>query len=261
MTYGLAIIAINLGYLLFSVIAGIVLAKFLKKTPLFQKRSTALMSVVLFLLIFFAPFYDLLIQKGIKTYYQTFDKTYAKIYAYPEKDSEGRVESVAENRWFDTLSFDYINKNSKDFIRMYKWVKDFTENYFDGNIDENRTNDLGYARVYLNKNPISYETIKSPNEFKARYQVLTQVNEHWFYKEMVTSFWDKKTDKLLAETLEVIFPVKNQKNKFRYKYLHQHGANGGGGIFIEDINGLRNNVYFKLFINKNSKMKLKNDYR
>ena len=257
MTYGLAIIGINLGYLLFSVIAGIVLAKFLKKTALFQKRSTAIMAVLLFLLIFFVPFYDLLIQKGIKTYYETFNKTYAKIYAYPEKDSKGRVESVAENRWFDTLSFDYINKNSKDFIRMYKWVKDFTENYFDGNIDENKTNDLGYARVYLNKNPISYETIKSPDEFKARYQVLTNVNEHWFYKEMVTSFWDKKTNKLLAETLEIAFPLKNKRDKFRYKYLHQHGANGAGGIRVKGIYGLDREVYFKLFIDKDLKKETK----
>ena len=251
MTYGLAIIGINLGYLLFSVIAGIVLAKFLKKTALFQKRSTAFMAVPLFLLIFFAPFYDLLIQKGIKTYYETFNKTYAKIYAYPEKDSEGRVESVARNRWFDTLPVEYINKNKTKIKNIiYPWIKDFTENYFDGNIDKNKTNDLGYARVYLNKNPISYETIKSPNEFKARYQVLTKVNQYWFYKEMVTSFWDKKTDKLLAETLEVIFPVKNQKNKFRYKYLHQHGANGGGGVFIDDIGGSDRAIYQKLFIDK-----------
>ena len=247
MSFGLLVIAINIGYLVFAIIAGVVLAKLLKKSAWFQKRSTALLSIVLFLLIFLAPFYDLLIQKGIKTYYEVFDKTYAKIYAYPEKDAEGRVESLGMNKEFGHSLAIYLKKDRKSFKKSYMWIKYFTEKYFSGNIDENRTEDFGYAIVYLNKTPITYEKIESPKNFKARYQVFAKINQHWLYKEIKTTFWDKKTNKLLAETLEIVFPVKDQKSKFRYKYLHQHGANGGGGIFIDDISGSDYDVYKKLF--------------
>lgn len=249
MSFGLLVIAINIGYLIFSIIAGIALAKLLKKGAWFQQRSTALLAIVIFLLILFAPFYDLLIQKGIKTYYEVFDKTYATIYAYPEKDSEGRVESISRNRWFGKMSINHLttDKTKRDFRNIiYPRIKDFTENYFYGSFEENKE-DFGYARVYLNKNPITYEKITGINDFKARYQILTKINQHWFYKEMETSFWDKKTETLLAQTLEIAFPVKNKKNKFRYKYLHQHGANGGGGIGVKGIYGLDNEIYRKLF--------------
>jgi len=253
MSYGLMVIGVNLGYLLLALFVGIFLAKFFKRVSYFRKLPTSLLATVLFLLIFFAPFYDLLIQKGIKTYYEVFDKTYAKIYAYPEKDSEGRVESVARDRLFGTMGVRRIDTDSNYLKRIYPWIRNFTENYFEGALEKKENVDLGYARVYLNKKPITYEKISSPKDFKARYQVLTKINKHWFYKEMKTSFWDKKKNKLLAQTLEIAFPVENQKNKFRYKYLHQHGANGGGGIFIDDISGFDYDVYQKLFINKNLK--------
>ena len=100
MSFGLLVIAINIGYLIFSIIAGITLSKLLKKVKVFKNFSTYLLAIVTSLLILLAPFYDLLIQKGIKTYYQVFDKTYAKIYAYPEKDSKGRVESFGMDKEF-----------------------------------------------------------------------------------------------------------------------------------------------------------------
>jgi len=249
MSFGLLVIAINIGYLIFSIIAGITLSKLLKKVKVFKNFSTYLLAIVTSLFILLTPFYDLLIQKGIKTYYEAFDKTYAKIYAYPEKDSKGRVESISRNRWFGKMSINHLttDKAKRDFKNIvYPKIKDFTENYFYGSLEENKE-DFGYARVYLNKNPITYERITGINDFKARYQILTKVNQHWFYKEMETSFWDKKTKTLLAQTVEIAFPVRNKKNKFRYKYLHQHGANGGGGIGVKGIYGLDNEIYRKLF--------------
>ena len=254
MSFGLLVIAINIGYLVFAIIVGVVLAKLLKKSAWFQKRSTVLLSIVLFLLIFLAPFYDLLIQKGIKTYYEVFDKTYAKIYAYPEKDSEGRVESLGVDKEFNRNTIDYLKTNSDriDFKNNNPWVKEYIENYFYDNFDENKTEDFGYARVYLNKSPITYEKIESPKDFKARYQVLTTINSSMWHEEIKTTYWDKKKNKKLAETLEVSFPVKDNKNKFRYKYLHWHGANGGYGFSIDDINNIYS-VYRKLFIENNLK--------
>ncbi len=255
MTYGLMVIAINLGYLVFAIIAGLFLAKFLRRFSFFHRVPNALLSILFILGIALAPFYDLLIQKGIKTYYEVFDKTYAKIYTYPEKDSEGRVESLADNKEFHELSAYFIDTN-EDRIKLknrYLWIRDFTENYVRGNLEQNTTKDFGYARIYLNKQPIIYEKISSPKDFKARYQVLTKITQHWFYKEMKTSFWDKKKNKLLAQTLEIAFPVNHQKNKFRYIYLHQHGANGAGGITVKGIYGLDKEVYDKLFIEKKKK--------
>jgi hypothetical protein len=245
MTYGLAVLGLNLGYLLFSLILAFSLAKLLKKSTWFQKRSKALLTVILFLLIFLAPFYDLLIQKGIKTYYEVFNKTYAEIYDYPEKDSEGRVESLGMNRDYYETSSGYLSTNKKfNVFKNGENVNKFIEYYFFNNFEKDKR-DIGYARVYLNKKELNYEKILGPNDFKARYQILEKTNNKWFYKEIETTFWDKKENKLLAKTLEISFPVKNNKNKFRYKYLHWHGANGGYGASIDDIT--YNNMFNKLF--------------
>ena len=253
MSFGLLVIAINIGYLIFSIIAGIALAKLLKKGAWFQQRSTALLAIVIFLLILFAPFYDLLIQKGIKTYYEVFDKTYATIYAYPEKDSEGRVESLAMEEDYMTEDSGYLS-TKKDFFhfkeayRVYDFIELYMKDSFivkDGEVIENNKKDMGYTRVYLNKSKIRYDKIDSIENFKARYIVLTKINKYYFYTEKIVSFWDKKTNKLLAKGVEIDFPVKDEESKFRYYLLHWHGANGLGVNILRFYN--QHVIFKKLF--------------
>lgn len=235
MTYGLMVIGVNLGYLLLALFVGIFLAKFFKRLPYFRKLPTALLAVVLFLLIFFAPFYDLLIQKGIKTYYQTF-KMKEQIFAYPEKNDKGNVESLGVDARYMRENSGYLStqKDFSHFKQAYK-VRNFIELYMfgsfvvkDGKIIDNYKKDMGYTRVYLNKPSIKYDNISGIEDFKARYQVLTQVEKHYFYNEKIVSFLDAKKNKLLAKGLEIDFPVKDEESKFRYKFLHWHGANGIG---------------------------------
>ena len=245
MTWGLMILVLNLGYLSLSVGVGIALYVLLKKKDSFTKAKRVSFSMLLSLVIFLSPFYDLLIQKAIKTYYETF-KMEVVIYAYPEKDENGRIESlgVGENVYRRTI--DYLATE-----------KDFIEYYFYGSF-EKRTNkkaeivyktrykpDLGYARVYFNKNPISYEKIKNKTKFKARYQVFGKTEKNAFYTKKMIQFLDTKKSILMAKGIEINFPTKNEKNKFRYKHLLWQSANGVG-VGIRGIDNI-SMVFRKLF--------------
>ena len=252
MSFGLLVIAINIGYLIFSIIAGITLSKLLKKAKVFKNFSTYLLAIVTSLLILLAPFYDLLIQKGIKTYYETF-KMEEQIFAYPDKDSEGRVESLGMEEDYMTEDSGYLS-TKKDFFhfkeayRVYDFIELYMKGSFihkDGEVIENNKKDMGYIRVYLNKSKIRYDKIDSIENFKARYIVLTKINKYYFYTEKIVSFWDKKKNKLLAKGMEIDFPVKDEESKFRYYLLHWHGANGLGVNILRFHN--QHVIFKKLF--------------
>jgi len=250
--YGLMVIALNVGYVIASIIAGFFLSKLLQRYSPFKKFPKALLTTLVILAIALAPFYDILIQKGIKTYYETF-KMKEQIFAYPEKDSEGRVESLGVDRDYMTESAGYLStqKDFSHFKKAYK-VRDFIEVYMndsfsikDGKVIQNFKNDIGYTRIHLNKSNIEYEKIDGIKDFKARYQVITKIKEHYFYIEKLISFWDKKKNTLLAKGLEVDFPVKDEESKFRYRFLHWHGANGIGVNILRLRN--QHNIFEKLF--------------
>ncbi|MCD8545095.1 MAG: hypothetical protein LRY52_09695, partial [Sulfurospirillum cavolei] len=83
-SFGLAFLFRNAVYLLFSMLMGYLGYKMYKLKKV---------GVIVFLIVWMLPYYDLFIQKGIKTYYETF-KMNNTIYAYPEKDENGMIESL-----------------------------------------------------------------------------------------------------------------------------------------------------------------------
>ncbi|WP_162984600.1 hypothetical protein [Poseidonibacter antarcticus] len=76
------VIIVNVVYLLLSMLIGYLAYKFFKH-----------IRKIVFIVVFLAPFLDLIIQKNIKTYYQAF-KMEGEIYAYPELDADGKIESL-----------------------------------------------------------------------------------------------------------------------------------------------------------------------
>lgn len=65
----------------------------------------------LFVFIFFfsLPFWDLILQKGVKTYYQVFMSN-PTVYEYPEKDKSGKIESLAADRISTISSSGYLSE-------------------------------------------------------------------------------------------------------------------------------------------------------
>jgi len=265
----LAFFIANFAYLMFAIAVSTFIYKFLKKKEIFGKYKRVLFSMLIAILIFFAPQWDLLIQKAIKTYYENF-KMIEEIYAYPEFDENGRIESLgvdvriydsiqsdnqintSEQIENDTLPNSYLEEHKDDYLST-----EFIEYYIFGSFKkvkdkENKiilksdySSDFGYVRIFVGKTPILYERIINTKYFKARYQILVKVKKHYFHTEKIVEYWDKKKHILMAKGLIIFFPVKNEKEKFRYKYLINHGANGIG-ISIRRI-GNNAKIVEKLF--------------
>lgn len=251
---GFIVILINLAYLVFSLVVGGITYYVVKNM---MKKHALKIAISVFLITLLAPFWDLLIQKGIKTYYEVFKMDYT-IHAYPEKDELGRVESLGVVKKVRTtssfLESQKASKYLKNTFEVSKYLEIYLHNAFikiknnEGEtiFKDDFDNDVGYARVYFNQDPISYKKIKDETEFNSRYQVLAKTTKYYFYNETIVEFWDKKRNTLLATAMEVNFPVRNGENKFRTKYL-VWWINAGGGVY--KLQRLRNyhTVFKSLF--------------
>ncbi|MDZ7818742.1 MAG: hypothetical protein U5K55_09035 [Aliarcobacter sp.] len=86
LSWGLLVIIVNVVYLLLSMLIGYLVYKFFK-------HKYKHIGKIVFIVVLLAPFWDLIIQKGVKTYYQAF-KMEGEIYAYPEVDADGKIEDL-----------------------------------------------------------------------------------------------------------------------------------------------------------------------
>lgn len=216
LTWGLIVLIVNLLYVLFAFIVSKVAKHFLSK---YYRH----IGKVVFVIVLLAPFWDLFIQKGIKTYYQLFNVGTA-IYAYPEKDKDGKIESLGIGRsvYREPVNYLTTDKSLGEFRERKKYIAKFFESYFfdsfektvdkDGTVtikdNYGRKGDFGYARVYLGETPIRYEKLKDESEYKARYQVKGINDNGFFYEKNIIEFWDMKEHKLLAKALKMDFYTK-----------------------------------------------------
>ena len=245
---GFIFILVNLAYLVFSQVVGIITYFSLKKIPIFAKHTRKLkaFSFVVFLVVLLAPFWDLIIQKGIKTYYENYKMGYT-INAYPEKDENGMIESLGVKYEYRHTSDYLISQKELKELKKEFLIDGFLECYFFGSFEKiiNEKSeityktrykpDLGYVRVHFDQVPITYEKIKDETEFKARYQVLAKTKKHHFYEETVIEFWDKKNNILMSKALKVTFPVQDAKDKFRTKYLVWWMSAAGGTFQLKGL--------------------------
>lgn len=236
--FGLQFIAVNFLYLVFSLFIGIIIYIILAKKEKFTSIKRISIGIGTFLVVWMLPYYDLFIQKGIKTYYETF-KMNNTIYAYPERDKDGKIESLGIGKNIFTNVASYL-KNQRDLIDLKNGyvAKDFLEFYFNDSFEKvvdkdgkvsfknNYKKDIGYARVYFNETPIRYEKIKDESEYKARYQLLGKDESGFFYNKTLIEFWDMKEHKLLAKGFKLDFYTEDYDQKFRNKYLLFRGPSG-----------------------------------
>ena len=234
-TYGLLVIIANGLYLLFSILVGVGIYLLLKKNGLVRWKG--FISTTAFLVVLLTPFYDLIIQMGIKTYYQNF-KINDTVYAYPEKDANGKIESLGIGKEVRSLSSGYLSTEEKfSYLKKKFPIKDFIECYMSHsflvtktgddkkNITYDYKHDMGLVRTHISKENINYELLNNENGFSSRYQILGKEEKHLFYTRKNIKMWDKNKNILLAEGLALIFPP-GDSNKFRYKYLLWKNANG-----------------------------------
>jgi hypothetical protein len=254
-------LAANLLYLLFAAAVGAAFYFFIRKRPGIRRKKLA--AFALFVAVWMAPFYDLFIQKGIKTYYQIFHPP--RVYAYPERDAEGKLESLALYRVFYREPVTYLKdrEHRERFRRDFKNVSKFIELYlFDDLIEVTDANgtvryeveyesrchsDFGYARVYLDRSPLRVERLRDERDYRARFQAIGKRHVGWFAETIEVEFWDMKKKILLGRALRLSFGsvVKGYNDKFRNKYLFYRGGNG----IALSLDGIDNrcDMFYKIF--------------
>lgn len=249
--FGVLFIWVNFLYVMFAYALGTI-AYFTAKRYYPNYKNRIALSV--FFIILFAPFWDLIIQKGIKTYYETF-KMESTIYAYPERNKDGKIESLGIDGEVRTFTESYI-KTMKDIedLKKYYPVKSYLEVALNEkwekviikNKEEVWHKKLKYIRLNIAKNPTTYDVLENEKDFKARYQVLSTKYEDeffGFYQKQYVTFKDTKNNTILAKAWGLKFP--SSKDKFRNKFLLWKSTHSST-FKIEDRNNYESN-FKKLF--------------
>lgn len=227
LSWGLLVIIVNVVYLLLSMLIGYLAYKFFKD----KYRH---IGKIVFIVVLLAPFWDLIIQKSVKTYYQAF-KMEGEIYAYPEVDAEGKIESLGVDKISSFSTSGYLTDregfaNLRKRYKVSKILEIYMINSFDKKnengemvIKRDYKNDIGYVRISLNNENINYELISNQVQFKSRYQVLVEEYDYNLFKKYNIQIWDKKNELLLTEGFKLEF--NSSKEKFRNKILLWKSAN------------------------------------
>jgi len=195
-------------------------------------KLTASKIVLIVILVF--PFWDLIVQKGIKTYYQVFESE-PIIYAMPEFDKDGKIESLGlGDVTFEPIS---IFKNHENY-GIYKKVHNFIEFRVFG---QDNTEKL----IKVNMKDKSYTDLNSST---ARYQIVASKPSSsifGLYKKRYYRLIDtQQNNKVLAESYAIRFSDKY--NFFRRNILYWQTGTGGNMINVLDIDNI-NRMFKKVF--------------
>jgi hypothetical protein len=227
LSWGLLVIIVNVVYILLSMLIGYLAYKFFK-------HKYKHIGKIVFIVVLLAPFWDLIIQKSVKTYYQAF-KMEGEIYAYPEVDADGKIESLGIDKISSFSTSGYLTErerfsNLRKRYKVSKILEIYMINSFDKKnekgeivIKRDYKNDIGYVRISLNNENINYELISNQVQFKSRYQVLGEEYDYNLFKKYNIQIWDKKNELLLTEGFKLEF--NSSKEKFRNKILLWKSAN------------------------------------
>ena len=198
------------------------------------------------------PTWDLVIQKGVKTYYELFEME-PKIYAMPELDEDGKIESLGLGD-VTLRGIGYFKPEDK--FRRYK---NRYKTYF------NKINDFieitaivgskeQLIRVFLQEN--SSKIYIDIDEQSARYQIVSSYpvsNFLGFYKKRNYQLIDTKHNKVLAESFEIRFSCKY--DFIRRNILFWRTGTDSSLFYIDDINNinamLEKTTKFRTWINTN----------
>lgn len=215
---GLIILPILIAYILFA---------------MFMYKLTASKIVLMVILVF--PVWDLIIQKGIKTYYQVFESE-PIIYAMPEFDEDGKIESLGLGDV--TLEPIDIFKKHENYS-IYKKVHNFIE-FSVAKKDNTKT----LIKVYMTNK--SYTDISKSD---AKYEIIASEPSNYIfglYKKRYYRLIDtKQKNKVLAESYGIRFLDKY--NFFRRNILFWQTGTGGDMIYVSDIDNI-NLMVKKIFL-------------
>ena len=206
---GLIIVPIFVFYLIVSYLGLNLIFKLLK---LKVKQYIIIAIVILF------PFWDLFIQKGIKTFYQIF-LLYPTVYEMPERDNEGKIESL------DLVSIVKYNErfppDKDDYNRYKKNVKKFVEVGINSYKEYKRT-------MKTIKIDLKNDTHKYINKSTARYSFQTPTDRKYIFFGIAYTtkniIYDRLRNKIIIEGSSLKFTDKFSWFRRNYLFLVTGGS-------------------------------------
>ena len=188
-------------YLIVLLIFWVILRRFIKR-KLYKNIFLAFLVLL--------PFWDVLIQKTIKTYFEIF-KMNPIVYSYPERDANGKVESLGLSDVTDIGNHNlvYNTETKRGYMRpYYDDIPQNVDRYVEVLVYQHnlRKRTQNIVKININKIPYTFENI---NIKKARYQIqTTKIEDSFFgfYSKKDFSLIDTKNKKLLAKSAALYFP-------------------------------------------------------
>ena len=231
---GLIILPILIVYILFAI---------------FMYKLTASKIVLIVILVF--PVWDIIIQKGIKTYYQVFESE-PTVYALPEFDEDGKIESLGLVDVDYTSSIeDYLTEASfqrfKNKITKGKGLLSKIKKSYETTVYEKKDSfSEKLIRIHLNESSSKiFEFIKHQT---SRYQIVySESTNHFFelYSKRYYSLIDiEAKNKILVEAVGIRFSSKYAF--FRREILAWQTGTGSNIVYISAFDNL-NKLIKKVF--------------
>jgi len=186
------------------------------------------LSIIIFILILLLPFWDLMLQKSVKTFYEIFSLLEPKVYSYPEKDKDGKIESLG------LCDVTNILKTNLDEEKIYIHYSKFVKNFVELSVyDPKSFNKKKKIILLLNNN-----TYKYIDKEEARYVFNVLPKEKKFfglYKIYKVEMIDVKTKKILGKSTSISFG--NDLAYIREKLLLMVTGNGASLFYVDSIGG------------------------
>lgn len=201
-------LAVGIMWILYIIIVFILWAIF---SRFVKRRLYKNLFIAFFILL---PTWDVLIQKGLKTYFELFEME-PVIYGYPERNKDNKIESLGLIN-VETIYFDYfenanekIAQNPENFLSpdIQRNVADFVETDSFGGFSNHKRLPNYQIRITFKKGSYSVEKITTQ---KARYEIQKTKIENklfGFYKKQDFLLVDTKTNKILAKAVAFNFPA------------------------------------------------------
>lgn len=217
--------------ILFMMIVYITVSYFIVRI-FYKFTNKKILSIFLFVGLITFPFWDLIAQKAIKTYYINSGLLEPKIYAMPEKDKDGKIESLSDGILLRHIQYGDLNDKGKInsfLIKQYPNLKEKVKSF----IVLNSINDkYETIKIKLFLNRLSYEII---DNLQGRYSIKRNEKQTNIFSLSIffeLGIYDNYKDKFVAKTL-IWCP---QKVKFmeniRTEYFLLQSASGSGSAIL-----------------------------
>lgn len=181
------------------------------------------------------PFWDLIVQKGIKTFVEVSGVLEPKVFNIPEKDSNGKLESLSLSNFFNIKAdnFNYKTKSELDFFLLDKVDLFYEKKLSNGTV----------VFYNLKSDSVSFQKIEV-----SRYRFLKIENNMFFFTLDTYQLFDYKKNIKISEIYCLFF---SKENIFSYIRTNIFFLIGGSGSNLYYVDGLYNkfedlkNIFFK----------------